>query len=179
MAKLNIKQLYDRYLWEKCSRTLFYKRIYAWIPLEEAIKPLPKEEKNVRSKLFSEELERYYKQPEPKPDKRKFYGRLFKWYSKEEAIKEDLILKVRKKKKPKQTPAYIPTYTQIISPKKEHSEIRIKYKKEEAEIIKNTYEKIIDDLERTIVEDEEEAKSLQTKIAEIKEEYFIFKQYNE
>lgn len=175
MAKLNIKQLYDRYVWEKCWRSLFYRRMYQWMPLNEAIKPI-KKENDIRSKLFSEELERYYKQPEPKPDKAKFYGRLFKWYTKEEAIQEELTR--RKRKKPKKTPAYIPTYTQSTEYNKDHSEIKITYSKEEAEVIAKTYEDIIDDLERTIVEDENEAKSLQTKIKDIKNEYFIFKNYN-
>lgn len=177
MAKLNIKELYDKYLWEKCWITLFYKRIYKGMPIDEAIKPVRKSWNGVRSKLYSEELERYYKQPEPKPDKAKFYGRLFKWYSKEEAIKEKLVLKTRKKKKPKLTPAYVRTYTPVIN-NKDHFDIRITYRKEEAEVIRKAYRNLIEDLERTIVEDEAEAKSLQSRIKELKQEYFIFNNYN-
>ena len=179
MAKLNIKELYDKYLWEKCGISLFYKRIYKGMSIQEAIKPVKKSVNEVRSKMFGKELERYYEQPEPKPDKAKFYGRLFKWYPKEEAIKETLIPKQRKKKKPKHTPAYIPVRSRTNEkPKKDDREIRITYKREEAEVIRKAYKEIINDLERTIVEDETEAKSLQIKIKELKQEYFIFNSYN-
>lgn len=149
------------------------------MPINEAIKPVRKTENSVRSKLYAEELERYFEQPEPKADKAKFYGRLFKWYTKEEAIKEKLVPKVRKKKKPKHTPAYIPVRSRTNEkPKKDDREIRITYKREEAEVIRKAYKEIINDLERTIVEDETEAKSLQIKIKELKQEYFIFNSYN-
>lgn len=172
---MKIKEMYDKYLWKKCWLSLFYKRIYSWIPFEEAIKPVERDENDIRSKRFWEELKRYYEQPDPKPDKRKFYWRLFKWYSKEEAIKEELVLKERKK--PVRKDAYIPTYSQPITQADDH-EIRITYDKEEAKIIRKTYERMIDDLERTIVEDEWEAKTLQTKIDELKTEFFIFNKYN-
>lgn len=176
---MRIKELYDRYLWEKCWLSLFYKRMYKWLPLQEAIKPVEKKDHDVRSKLFADELEWYYKQPEPKADKAKFYWRLFKWYTKEQAIKESLQLKQRQKKKPKHTPAYIPVHSWTNEkPKQDESEIRITYKKEEADVFRKEYEWMINDLERVIVEDEQEAKSIKQKIDDLKKEYFIFIKYN-
>ena len=88
-----------------------------------------------------------------------------------------LTIAMRKKKKPKLTPAYVRTYTPVIN-NKDHFDIRITYRKEEAEVIRKAYRNLIEDLERTIVEDEAEAKSLQSRIKELKQEYFIFNNYN-
>lgn len=169
--------MYNKYLWEKCWLSLFYRRIYQWMPLNEAIKPVKKKEKDVRSKLFANELERYYKQPEPKPDKAKFYWRLFKWYTKEQAIQVELVYK---KRKPtiKKNWLYIVPHTKPISPKQDNYEIRITYSKEEADVIKKEYEMLINVLETTIYEDELLAKENKIKIEWLKQEYLLFKTYN-
>ena len=85
---------------------------------------------------------------------------------------------MKERKKPKFTPAYVPQHTQSADTKQDDREIRITYKKEEADVFRNIYKDMINDLERTIVEDEAEAKSLQVKIDELKDEYFIFNHYN-
>ena len=73
MRKSQIKEIYDKYLREKCSMTLYYKRIKQGVDPFKALLPAPPKEFAVRSKLYRKELEWYKKQPQPKPPREKFY----------------------------------------------------------------------------------------------------------
>lgn len=173
MKKSQTKELYIKYLWKKCSLSTYYARIKLWIPPLEALKPIEKKV-DIRSKRFNDELQRYYKQPKPKPEKTTFYQRLYKWYSKEEAIMVDLFKKERKPLNYNYR-TYEPTYELWKNKVNEdHIWIWIKYNKEESNVIKKEYEKMIHELESLIVEDEQERKSLDTRIEELKKEYHDF-----
>lgn len=181
MWKSQIQQAYVRYLWEKCSRSTYYKRIKQWMSIEEALKPVTDEDRHrkwkIRSSKFQEELEWYYNQKWEKVDRKKFYQRLYKWYSKEQAIKIDFeFTKTSPQKRNK--PLYKRPITPIqkAEPDSDRYEIRIKYSKEEAQIIKNEYIRIIDDLEwkRSITEDLIESKEIQKQLNSLKKEYELF-----
>lgn len=62
----------------------------------------------------------------------------------------------------------------------EHSEIRIKYKKEEYEAIKKEYEKMIEDIEQEILYEDVVSRisELNEKLSKIISEYQIFISYN-
>lgn len=145
-----------------------------WVAPMEAMKPIEKKV-DVRSKRFSKEMLRYHEQPQPKPTRTTFYQRLFKWYTKEEAILNDFIKRERKPLNYNYK-TYEPVYgRQKKQEKKEdHVWIWIKYKDEESDVIKKEYEHMINELESLIVEDEEERKSLNTRIEELKKEYHDF-----
>ena len=181
MKKSQIKEMYDKYIWKKCSMSMYYKRIKLWIPPTEALKPIEKTI-DVRSKKFGDEMIWYHEQPDPKPRKTTFYQRLFKWYTKEEAIKTDFIKRERKPLNYNYK-TYEPKHEiqKKQEPKKDYVWIWIKYKQEEAEVIKKEYESMIYELESTIVEDEEERKTIRERIDELKTEYenFISCNYNE
>ena len=179
MKKSNIKQIYDKYLWEKCSMTLYYKRIKQWIEPFKALVPPPPKEMEVRSKKYWDELERYKKQPQPKPPKQRFYWRLQKWYSKEEAIRIHLLPKNRKQKIQKDI--YVKAYTvKEQQYKKDYHEIKIAYHSEEAEIIRKEYERMIRDIENQVYESEDdyERKQLTKNLDDLVQEYSLFISYN-
>ena len=178
MRKSQIKELYDKFLWIKCSMTLYYQRIKRWISPLEALKPVEKKELATRSKMYAEEVERYKKQPQPKPPYHRYYGRLQKWYTKEEAIKIQLIRKERKKKKLKDV--YVKTYTvKQQQNQKYFFEIKIRYKPEESAVFKAVYENMIQELEdkREFTDDVIEAKEIRQKIDQLKAEYQLFISY--
>lgn len=179
MRKSQIKELYDKYLREKCSITLYYKRIKQWIDPIEALKPAPPKEFATRSKLFRKELERYKKQPQPKPPRERFYWRIQKWRSKEEAIKIQPPTRERKAKIQKDI--YVKAYTvKERRYKQDDYEIRITYHSEEADVIKNEYERMIRDTEdrRNATDDIVEASDLKKKLDNLINEYAIFISYN-
>ena len=173
MRKWTVKDIYDKYLWEKCSMSVYYQRVRKWIDPFKALKPV-ENKIDVRSKKFSKELFRYHKQPSPKPTRWTFYQRLVKWYPKEEAIRIDLVKRERKPLNYNYK-TYEPTYWwQKKKEQKDYFWIWIKYKDEESDVIKKEYEHMINELESLIVEDEEERKSLNIRIEELKKEYHDF-----
>lgn len=177
MRKSQIKELYDKFLWLKCSMTLYYQRIKRWVNPIEALKPVEKKELATRSKMYAEEVERYKKQPQPKPPYHRFYGRLQKWYTKEEAIKIQLIAKPRKKKQQKDI--YVKTYTvKQQQNQKDFFEIKIRYKKDEAKVFQDVYERMIQELENQLLyEDVSRMRELNAKIDQLKAEYQLFISY--
>ena len=171
-------ELYDKYLWEKCSRSTYYKRVMRWVDFMEALKPVNKKEWHLRektnSKKFKDEMEWYYKYPWVKVSRQVFYQRLYRWYSKEASINIDFI---KKEKKPlSYKMGYVRQPKPIQKDNSDYNEIRIKYRKEEANVIRREYEKLIDELEykRRITDDPIEAKELQCKIDHLKKEYQNF-----
>lgn len=179
MRKSQIKELYDKFLWLKCSMSVYYQRIRRWIDPFTAMKPVEKKEYEVRSKKYAEQLERYNKQPQPKPPKQKFYWRLQKWYSKEEAIKIQLKCKDRKKKWQKDL--YVKAYTVKEQRfKSDDFEIRITYHSDEAKVFKDEYERMIRDTEakRNATDDIIESAELRKKLDKLIQEYTLFISYN-
>lgn len=179
MKRSQIQIAYDRYLWEKCSRSTYYKRIRQWMSIDKAIKPINKEERHmkcwIRSDKFKDELEWYYKQDIPKVDRSKFYQRLYKWYSKEEAIKIDFVF--TKNFSPRKDKQLYVRKSQVKADKEwDYNEIRIRYTPEEAQVFKKEYIRIIDELEWKwrITEDQIESKNIVKKIDSLKREYQIF-----
>ena len=178
MKKSQIKELYDKFLWQKCSMSVYYQRIKRWINPIEAMKPIQREYE-VRSKKYWEELERYKKQPQPKPPRDRFYWRLQKWYSKEEAIKIQLIAREKKKRTEKEL--YVKAYTvKERQYKKDDHEIRITYHSDEAQVFKKEYERMIRETEdkRNATDDAVESRELKKKIDNLVEEYALFISYN-
>ena len=178
MRKSQIKELYDKFLWLKCSMSVYYQRIRRWIDPFTAMKPVERIYE-VRSKKYAEELERYTKQPQPKPPRQKFYWRLQKWYSKEQAIKIQLIKKDRKKRWQKDI--YVKAYTvkeRRYDP--DNYEIRITYHSDEANVFKREYERMIRETEqqRNETDDIIEANELKKRLDKLIEEYAIFISYN-
>ena len=179
MRKSQIKELYVKYLRPKCSLTLYYQRIKRWVDPIEALKPPEKKEFAVRSKLYWEQLERYKKQPQPKPPRERFYWRIQKWRTKEEAIKIQPRFHERKPKPPKDI--YIKTYTvEAQKFKQDYREIRITYPTEEADVFKAEYMRLIDDLEneRRLCEDTIEANEIRKRLSKLESEFAIFSSYN-
>lgn len=178
MRKSQIKEIYVKFLWQKCSLSVYYQRVRRWIDPFVALQPVERKYE-VRSKKYAEQLERYNKQPQPKPPKQKFYWRLQKWYSKEQAIKVQLIKKDRKAKIQKDT--YVKAYT--AKEKKydpDYYEIRITYHLNEAKAIADEYERMIRETENQIYgsEDDYERKKLTKNLDDLIEEYSTFISYN-
>ena len=179
MRKSQIKELYDKFLWPKCSMSVYYQRINKWMFRLDALKPVERKEFAVRSKLYAKELERYKQQPQPKPPREKFYWRIQKWRKKEEAIMIQPPTHQRKKKVEKDL--YVKAYTvKERRYKKEDYEIRITYHSDEAKIIKDEYERMIRDTEnaRDETDDVIEARELKEKLDKLIEEYALFISYN-
>lgn len=174
MRRSQVKELYDKYLWKKCSLSMYYQRLKMWIPPIEALKPIEKWI-DVRSKKFHSEMVWYHKQPEPKPERSTFYQRLQKWYTKHEAIMINFEARERKPLKYNYK-TYEPTYEwqKKQEQNEDHVWIRIRYKNEEAEAIRKEYENMIQELESLIVEDEEERKTIEEKLDELRNEYEDF-----
>lgn len=144
----------------------------------DALKPVERKYE-VRSAKYKDELERYNKQPQPKPPKQKFYWRLQKWYSKEEAIKIQLIARDRKKKIQKDL--YVKAYTvKERRYKQDDYEIRITYHSDEADVFRKEYERMIRETEekRTSTDDIIESAELRKKLDKLIQEYAIFISYN-
>jgi hypothetical protein len=99
---------------------------------------------------------------------------MYRGYPKEEAIKIDFT---PRKKKPPKIPKNIRIYP-VVSKKKVVAEedIKIKYQKSEADIIKREYERMIEDMEYQyrITDDPIEAKEINDKIEKLKNEYKTF-----
>lgn len=179
MKKWQIKEIYIKYLWEKCSLSMYYHRIKMWIDPLEALKPIEKKQYEVRSKKFTEELERYKKQKQPKPPRQRFYWRLQKWYTKEEAIKIPFISRDKKQRWCKEL--YVKAYTvKERMFKQDDFEIRITYKQDEAKVFKDAYERMIDEAENQIYRTDDiiESKELRSKLEKLVDEYAIFISYN-
>lgn len=173
-----IKDVYRNYLWEKCSLSVFYRRIREWLSPFEAVKKPAKVEFGVRSKLYAEQLNRYKQQKEPKSSRNVFYARVQKWRPKEEAILIDPPKHERKKFVYRTTRVAYESKEQRVDPS--DSEIRITYHSDEAKVIADEYERLIETLEeqRNNTENPVEASNLRDRITKLNEEYKIFLSYN-
>ena len=179
MQKSQLTEAYDKYLWEKCGWSTFYKRVQRWIDVIEALKPVEKKkwhpEKVIKSRKFKDELDWYHQQEWEKCGKQRFYQRLYNWYTKEEAIKP--LFWIHKSNKPINYKAgYVRQPKPIKKESLDYTEINIKYQKSEADIIKREYERMIEDLEfkwRNI-DDPVEAKNIDEKLTKLKNEYEVF-----
>ena len=177
MKQSQIKQIYDKYLWEKCSITIFYKRIRQGVDPFKAVLPVKRKQMEFRSTIRKDELERRRLQPEPKATREKFYWRLQKGRTKEEALPviahREHIRKIQTFKAP-----YIRTYAKLTEKKAENIDIR--YSEEEAEIFKKEYERMIHDVENELFfcEEAEERHELKTKLSQIQSEFNVFISYN-
>jgi len=143
----------------------------------EAIKPVIKEERHpvarVVSKKYDEEMKRYNEYEWKKVSKQRFYQRMYRWYPKEEAIKIDFT---PRKKKPPRVVKSIHVYPTQKKKVVVEEDIKIKYQKSEADIIKREYERMIEDMEYQyrISDDPVEAKEINDKIEKLKNEYKTF-----
>lgn len=185
MKKSEIAEAYRKYLWPKCSKTTFYANLKKWMWINEAIKPIIKEERyknvGIKTTRFKREMERYKQQIYPKVPRSRFYQRLYQGWSKEEAIKLWVLpvhhTKPKKKKKPVyQRPVKIPLQKEV----KIEKDIKIKYSKEEAKAIAKEYEKIIEDLkiQYYAIDDVIESRAIADKINKLEKEYKTFILYN-
>ena len=132
---------------------------------------------------FANEMERWQKHPEPKPNRQRFYGRLLCWYTKENAILQwEDWSKVRKHWGCKWTEkSYTPKYS--IQKKDEiesYTWIDITYPKEVADVFRREFRTAIDNLEYKIYssDDKECIKDLYDKLEFAKAEYDLFNLYN-
>ena len=183
MKKSEISQLYEKCLMPKCSRTTYYTRIKNWRdPIEALRKPYHSEryKPRIKTTLFREEIERYNQQPSPKATKRRFYQRLYQWHTKEEAIKVEFWVHYKEKKKIAkacyQRPMKTPAIKQVEN--RDYRTINVRYKKEEAEVIKKEYERMIEDIEQKILyEDVSTAKELNKELEKMIAEYQRFISY--
>lgn len=178
MRKTQIWEAYDKYLWEKCSKMTYYNRIKKWMNIIEALKPVKKEERHPKeytvSKKFDKEMDWYYQYKWPRVSRQRFYQRMYRGYTKEEAIRIDFI--PHKKKAPR-VPKNIRIYPTVTRKKPvEDTDIRIKYQKDEADVIRREYERMIDELEFQwrASDDPIEAKNINDKIENLKIEYKAF-----
>jgi hypothetical protein len=99
---------------------------------------------------------------------------MYRGYTKEEAIRIDFI--PHKKKAPR-VPKNIRIYPTVTRKKSvEDTDIRIKYQREEADVIRKEYERMIDELEFQwrASDDPVEAKEINDKIEKLKNEYKTF-----
>lgn len=183
MKESQIAQIYEKYLWDKCSRTKYYERIRAWLSPFEALKPIPKAERYKRrstSLKFKEEMQRYTEHSEPKVKRSVFYTRLYNWYTKEEAIKLDFV------HKPKKLPIVKELYHRPMktpidrkSENQDLKEIRITYKSEEADIMRKQYEEMIEEVKNQILyADVGDVAKLNEKLTNLIQEYQTFISYN-
>lgn len=102
-----------------------------------------------------------------------FYDRVKHWRKWEEAIQKQTRRYSAYVNKPK----YQQTKTEI---KSDYSGIDITYSEEEAKIFKETFEKIINDLEKKYeaIEEPQEAHKIFEKIEKVKADYQIFLHHN-
>lgn len=154
-----------------------------WI--NEAIKPVPKNVRykhwKIKSKRFVKELEWYSNYGWEKVTKSRFYQRLYQWWSKEEAIKVWPVtprIRIRFTNKNKKQPYQRPI-TPLPTIKKQNSDIRIKYNRDEYKAFKEEYERMIDELQTRYYEAEwDEAKEIYNRLEELTKEYKTFMLYN-
>lgn len=182
MKPSEIAEAYRKYLWPKCSRTTFYTNIRKWMPINEAIKPVPHEKRykpwRVKTKKFSEELEWYVKQEWDKVPRNRFYQRLYQGWSKERAIQTWPITIERKKKPFRLKIVYKPT---AIPQKKAKldEDIKIRYTEDEARVFCVEYENMINKLQEQYCEAEwDEAREISKRLDKLVKEYQTFKLYN-
>ena len=185
MKKSDIAQIYEKYLWAKCSKTKYYQNIKAWMHPLEALKPIPKETRyrpnKIKSERFADELKRYIEYEWPKVSKSRFYQRLYQWRNKEEAIKLDFWIHYTKKRNVKKETYQRPKKTPIEkkADDSDKREIKITYTKEEAEVMKKTYEDMIEEVENQILyADVGEISKLNEKLNNLVQEYQTFISYN-
>ena len=177
MKESEISKFFKEYRWEKCSRNQYYKNIKKWMTKEEAIKKVERKTKawKIYSKRFIEELLRYTKYEWPKPPRWRFYQRLYQWRTKEEAIKLDVELHYKTFCKDRKKKSLYKKKFEKTSQSKDIW-IDIKYSKEEADVFKSFYEKMMKEIEiaRFETDDVEEARALMNKLQELKAEYELF-----
>lgn len=173
-------ELYDKYLWEKCSKMTYYNRVRQWMDYIEALKPIDKTNSKwvTRSKKYQDEMDWYYQYEWPKVNRQRFYQRMYRWYPKEEAIRVDFTPK--KKKLPTLNKNLYIRSTVTKKKPKEDIDIEIKYQRDEADVIKREYERMIDDLEYQwkATDDPIEAKEINDKIEKLKIELNEFCKIN-
>lgn len=184
MKKSEIAQAYEKYLWDKCSRTTFYERIKKGYDFISALKPVTHEEKykrEIKTKKFEEEMKWYDNVWGEKPDRMRFYQRLYQGRSKEEAIKLNPEKHYNFKFK-KKNDVYVRKKTPIVKKEEDNDyyEIRIKYRKEEYEIIKKEYERMIEELEMQgyNTEDVIEAREIFARLEKLRLEFGVFSMAN-
>lgn len=185
MKKSELAEIFNKYLWKKCSKTTYYQRIRAWLSPFEALKPIPNEARykphKIKSERFAEELKRYIEYEWPKVNKSRFYQRLYQWRNKEEAIKLDFWIHYTKKPKLKKELYHRPQKTPIEKKcdDPDKREIKITYTKEEAEVMKKTYEDMIEEVENQILyADVGEISKLNETLTNLVQEYQTFISYN-
>jgi len=137
--------------------------------------------KPVRSKKFQEELEWYKQYKWKKPSRARFYQRLYQWWTRDEAIKLDAPIH-RKFKFPTKKICYVRPFMPAIKKKddKDYYEIKIRYSKEEANVIRKEYLRMMDDLEWQYhtMEDTQEAKEIYARLEKLKQEFGVFSMAN-
>lgn len=181
MKQSEISMFYKKYQWPKCSRTQYYKKVARWIDLREAIKPIAREERykkwRIKTKMYEDELKRYQQQKWPKAERWRFYQRLYKWRTKEEAIRLDISFRPSSNKVIlKKTTPYVRKTHESMKIESVNTWIDIKYSKEEADVFKKQYERMIRETEdaRFETDDIDEARYLRNKLEELKAEYQLF-----
>ena len=178
MKESEISKYYKEFRWEKCSRNQYYKNIKKWMSREEAIKKVERKTKawKIYSKRFIEELLRYEKYEWQKPPRWRFYQRLYQWRSKEEAIKCEFSIHYKTYSREKKKKSLYKKNFQSSTTSSNNFWIDIKYSKEEADVFKSYYEKMINEVEiaRFETDDVEEARALMNKLQELKAEYELF-----
>lgn len=183
MRQSEIAEAYREHIWPKCSKTTFYVNIRKWMPINEAIKPIPYEKRykpwRIATRKFAEELEWYVKQEWDKVSRSRFYQRLYQGWSKERAIKTwPITVQKRKpvfrKKQPDNKPKQIQKVTKI------EEDIKIKYKEDEAKVFYKEYENMINKLQEQYYEAEwDEAREISNRLDKLVKEYQTFRFYNE
>lgn len=179
-------ELYKKYIWPKCGKSTFYERMKKWMDFKDAIKPIVHEVRyktgRIKSRKFESELLWYNEYEWPKPNRARFYQRLYQWWAKEEAI----MIELPKKQSFKEIKVNKNPYVKSNSPlsikidDSDKYEIRIRYSREEANVIRKEYINMIDELEWKLhwIEDLQEAKEVNNRLEKLKREYEIFANTN-
>lgn len=180
MRKSQLSEAYDKYLWPKCSKMTYLSRVQRWVNIIDALKPVVKKERHpkwtITTKKFQSEMEWYHNQEWPKANRTRYYQRLYQWWTKEDAILLNPPIHKFNKSYIKKD-VYVRPKTPIIRRDiPDYYEIRVKYSKEEANVIRREYENMIETLEYKWrdVDDPMEAKNISQKIDKLKNELKIF-----
>ena len=183
-------EFYNSFEWDKVSWPTFYYRVRLWWEetWEENIRVKAKNQYHRRDNTpkgkRAKEMIRYSQQPEPRASKTLFRNRLNGGYPKEKAI---LIwnewLQTRKERQiahPIVAKPYTPKPKVIAQVDENNFKINVTLSKEEANVFRKEYIKMIEDIEweLTYTDEKTEVAGLNKKLAQLQEELQTFNLYN-
>lgn len=133
---------------------------------------------------YANEMKWRYDQVEPKASKQTFYGRIKIWYSKEQAIltgeKWQKVLASKPIKKKSWYKCYLIAKQEVQQQEEDYTWIDITLSKEEAQVFRKEFLRVINDLERELkwLEEKTLIKETNDKLELVKAELNVFNSYN-